>query len=177
MLKQAVGMGMKLPIANIYIDNRPALDSIGGPAGEIMINGNDYMVSVETPQNKAFVEVWHKSSDNWTPPYDDSQWIWPVTIFGRCVDATYWMFDVIERAGTTDPEKIIATWEGDEYIGLVGKLKMRACDHQAIRDMFVTQFEFPNKWDEKGASYGKAIRIDAMYCMPPIPEDLDRCKK
>lgn len=177
MVKQAVGMGMRLPIANLYIDNRPLMETIGGPTGEIMINANDYMVSVETPQNKAIIDIWHESSKDWSPPYDTDEWIWPVTIFGRCIDATYWMFDVIERAGTTDPEKIIATWEGDEYMGLVGKLKMRACDHQVIRDMFVTQFEFPNKWHEKGASYGKAIRIDSMYCMPPVAEDLDRCKK
>ncbi|MCK9274798.1 MAG: ABC transporter substrate-binding protein [Syntrophales bacterium] len=176
MLKQAVGMGMSLPIANLYIDSRPAMESIGGPAGRIMINANDYMVSVDTPQNNAFVKIWHESSKDWSAPYDTDEWIWPVTIFGRCVDATYWMFDVIERAGTLDPEKIIATWENDEYTGLMGKMKMRACDHQVIRDMFVTQFEFPNKWHEKGASYGKAERISSEYCTPPVPADLDRCK-
>ena len=27
----------------------------------------------------------------------------------------YWLFSVIERAKSTDPEKIIKVWEGDTY--------------------------------------------------------------
>ncbi len=176
LVKQAVQMGLKLPVANIYIDNRPLMEMIGGPTGTIMFNGNDYMVSVETPQNEAVIKSWHASQKNWSAPYETDEFLWPVTIFGRCIDSAYWFFDVVERAGSTDPEKIIATWEGDEYIGLVGKLKMRACDHQAIRDIFVTQFEFPNKWHDKGASYGNPTVIPAKFCTPSVPADLDRCK-
>ena len=176
LVKQAVGMGLKMPVANIYIDNRPLMEMIGGPTGTIMFNGNDYMVSVETPENNALIKSWHESQKNWSAPYDTDEFLWPVTIFGRCVDSAYWFFNVVERAGTTDPEKIIETWEGDEYKGLVGTLKMRACDHQAVRDVFVTQFEFPNKWHDKGASYGKAAVIQAQHCTPAVAPDLERCK-
>ncbi len=67
----------------------------------------------------------------------------------------YWLIDVIQRAGSTDPEKIIQIWEGDEWNSIAGPLKMRACDHQVIMDLYVTEFVYPNKWYEGCACYGK----------------------
>ncbi len=46
--------------------------------------------------------------------------------------AAQWLFEVIKRAGSTDPEKIIKTWEGSSYNMPWGKVTMRACDHQII---------------------------------------------
>ncbi len=68
-------------------------------------------------------------------------------------------------------------WEGDEWNSLLGPLKMRACDHQAIMDMYASEFVHPNKWFEGFAFYGKIIRIPAKYVTPALPEDLERCKK
>ena len=56
-------------------------------------------------------------------------------------------------------------------------LKMRACDHQAVMDLFATEFVYPNKWFEGCAYYGKIIKIPAKYVTPPVPEDLERCRK
>ena len=48
---------------------------------------------------------------------------------------TYWLFSVIERAKSTNADKIVQTWEGDTYRMANGKvIKMRACDHKAIQD-------------------------------------------
>ena len=48
--------------------------------------------------------------------------------------SAYWLFSVIERAKSTDPEKIIKVWEGDIYQYPNGKIvKMRACDHKTIQ--------------------------------------------
>jgi hypothetical protein len=87
------------------------------------------------------------------------------------------MFDVIERAGTMNSEKIIKVWEGDEYRSITGVVKMRACDHQIVRDVFVSQFEFPNPWFSDAASYGKPVIVPAKYAEQPLPEGLDRCKR
>ena len=53
---------------------------------------------------------------------------------------------------------------------------MRACDHTVIRDLFATEYVYPNPWYEGGAKGIKNIRIPAQYCTHPVPDDLDRCK-
>jgi hypothetical protein len=65
----------------------------------------------------------------------------------------YWLLSVIERAKSTDPEKIIKVWEGDSYRTLSGKvLKMRACDHKVIQDLVVNEFVPP---EQQKVSYNK----------------------
>ena len=52
----------------------------------------------------------------------------------------YWLFSVIERAKSLDPEKIIKVWEGDVYQYPNGKIvKMRACDHKTIQPLGVSR--------------------------------------
>ncbi len=177
LIKQTRELGANLPIANVYADNANTMQSIGGPAGVGMVNGDDYLISVDTPQNRAFVDIWHKQAVKWEKPYDTIMWQYPMGVGGRTVSMTYWLLDVIERAGTTDPEKIIETWEDDEYNSITGVVKMRACDHQAIKEMFVSEFVYPNKWIPNAAHCGEAFVIPPEFCMPPIPENLERCKK
>ena len=63
------------------------------------------------------------------------------------------------------------------YESFIGRLEMRACDHQAIRDAYVSELDFPNKWQEKCASGTKSFEVPARFCMPPIADDMkDRCK-
>jgi branched-chain amino acid transport system substrate-binding protein len=177
LVKQARDMGITLPIANLYADT--AIETLVGPAGPNFVNGNDYMISVDTPENNAFVKKWHELWKNkWEKPYNTAFYKWPITILGRHTDSLYWMFDVIQRAGTANADKIIETWEGDEYKGLTGVLKMRADDHQVVRDVFVSDFIFPNKWHDDAASYDVPFVVPAEKCMPPVPDDLvDRRKK
>ena len=63
------------------------------------------------------------------------------------------MFDVIEKAASTDPEKIIATWEGHEYHSIQGTRIMRPEDHQAIYPMYVGVTTYPTKEVYPGAKY------------------------
>ena len=142
-----------------------------------MINGNSHMISIETPENMAFNKVWNKAWEgNWKKPYDTNMYKWPAGVYGENMVSANWLIGIIEKAGSTDPEKIINTWESDEYEAFNGLVKMRACDHQMVRDMFVSQFEYPNPWYDGIASYGKVFTVPAKYCTQPIPEDLDRCK-
>ncbi len=82
----------------------------------------------------------------------------------------------MERAGTTNAEKVIKIWEWDEYKSLTGPVKRRACDRQVVRDMYVTELEFPNPYVPDRAFYGKPLIVPAQACIPPLPGDLDRCK-
>ena len=164
MVMQAHNLGIRLPVANLYADTYEGLKAIGGEAGRKMVNGNAHMITVDTPENKAFNKMWNDLWQKWDKPYNSPLYKWPISIFGECVNGFYWMFDVIERAGTTDPEKIISVWEGDEYRSITGVVKMRACDHQIIRDVFVAEFEYPNPWFDDAASYGKPFIVPAKYC-------------
>lgn len=176
MVMQANNLGMKIPIANLYADTYEGLKAIGGENGRTMVNGNAHMITVNTPENKAFNKIWNDQWKKWKKPYNSPMYKWPISILGECVNSFYWMFDVIGRAGSTDPEKIIRVWEGDEYKSLTGIVKMRACDHQIVRDVFVSQFEYPNPWFSDAASYGKPFIVPAKYAEQPLPEGLDRCK-
>jgi len=166
-----------IPVAHLYGDTPQNYEALG-EAGKGHVNVNDYLITCDTPENKAFVAAWHKEWKNWKTPYDTIEYKYPITVLGSCVDQLYWMLDVFERAGSTDPEKFIAKFEGDAYKGLTGVMKMRVCDHQAVKNMYATEFEYPGRfWGESAASYGKVVTIPAEYCTPAIPAGLDRCKK
>jgi branched-chain amino acid transport system substrate-binding protein len=176
LLMQMKNLGFKLPVANLYADNAETYKALGGQFGKGMVNANDYMVTIDTPENKAFVKAWTEAWKKWKKPYNALTYQYPASIFGDCVNQFYWMLNVMERAGTTNAEKVIKVWEGDEYKSLTGPVKMRACDHQVVRDMYVTEFEFPNPYVPDRAFYGKPFIVPAQACAPPLPGDLDRCK-
>ena len=106
--------------------------------------------------------------------------------WGSWTGVTYWLLSVIERAQSTDPEKIIKIWEGDTYKFVNGKvMKMRVCDHKAIEDG-----RSPNcatgsaeSWRQqlpyhryKGCSfYGPTAVVPAAKVLPWMDQKLDRC--
>ncbi len=176
LIRQARGLGLKLPFAHIYADSLVTGRAIGGPAGRGMVNINDHMISVDTPTNNKFNKIWNdRWKQGYDKPYGRPTYMWPATIFGRTSESTYWLLDVMKRAGSTNAEKIIKVWEGDKWTGLTGTMEMRACDHQVIRDLFVTEFIFPNKWFTDAAAYGKPVVMPRDIAVSPVPKDLKRC--
>jgi hypothetical protein len=108
---------------------------------------------------------------------------WPGGTIGDNLAVNYWLMSVLERAGSTDPEKIIQVWEGDEYQTLAGVLKMRADDHTAIRDMYITEYVPPAEqkismtippyyWFKGISNTGKILTIPAKYCIPRLDPKL-----
>ena len=171
-----------IPLAGPFFDDSRPGEVIGGPAGRGIVQVFYHQSAHETPRNVHFTDVWHEQwKNNWTKnnlkPYNTNLYKWPAGVIGGTVIQYYWLFDVIQRAGSTDPEKIIKVWEGDDYQAITGRLRMRACDHQAIRDIYVSQLDFPTKWQEKCAGYTQSFVVPARFCMPPIADDMkDRCK-
>jgi hypothetical protein len=101
---------------------------------------------------------------------------------------TYWLLSVIERAKSTDPEKMVKIWEGDTFRFANGKVvKMRPCDHKAIQNFTVSEYVPPDKqkvsfnippyyW-YKGCSFsGTGYAIPAGKMLPLMDQKLDRCK-
>ena len=178
LIKQSRQMGMTIPLAGPFIDDARPLEAIGGPAGRGCAVVYFYQPSFDQPQNSAFIEMWHEQWNKWKEPYDSAYYMWPSASLGTGMVGFYWLFDVIQRAGSLDPEKIIQTWEGDEYHSITGALlKMRACDHQTVMDLYVSRLDFPTKWQSRSASYTKSFVVPARFCLPPVAEDLERCKK
>ncbi|MCK9273889.1 MAG: ABC transporter substrate-binding protein [Syntrophales bacterium] len=178
LLIQSRQMKCMLPIANIYVDSPTQMIAVGVEGGVGMVNLQDYQMALDTPEMNKFIEIWNGAyKKSWTEPYNSDMWIWPISSTPKAINMLYWMWDVVERAGTTDPDKIIETWEGDTYKSFCGVVHMRACDHQVVRDVYVSEYEFPNRFYDNAAAAGKPFIVPAEYVTPDIPADLDRCKK
>jgi len=59
--------------------------------------------------------------------------------------ALYFMKQAIEKVGSFDTEKVIDALEGSEIDSVVGRLKIRACDHQAMTPFWIGKIG----WDDK----------------------------
>ncbi|MBI4926997.1 MAG: hypothetical protein HY835_04475, partial [Anaerolineae bacterium] len=57
-----------------------------------------------------------------TAPYNGKLFEHYFGNFGSWTSVTYWLMSVIERAKSTDPEKIISVWENDTYKYVNGKV-------------------------------------------------------
>ena len=178
LLKQSRDSGMNLPFANMYIDDPITLGVVGIEGSSGLVNANQYMIMDKDPRMKEFNDVWHHLYETkWEEPYNKPLYVWPLGPLASAINTTYWMVDVIERAGTTDTEKIIQTWEGDKYDSFAGPLEMRACDHITIRDTYVCEFSHPNKWYDNFAYIENVMTVPASIVAPPVPEGLERCKE
>ena len=93
-----------------------------------------YLPTVETKENKAFREKWHKE-------FKDSKLPWPANPVGYSYDSVLFFAAAVKKAGSLDPEAIIKAWEGLEYSGTCGRYLMRACDHQMLQPLFLSKIE------------------------------------
>jgi branched-chain amino acid transport system substrate-binding protein len=90
-----------------------------------------YSMMVDTPENKAWIAKYqrrHKFDSMWKK--------WPATDAGATILGWQMFFAAVEKAGSFDPEKIIAAFEGFRYKTPVGWWHMRKCDHQVMLPMF-----------------------------------------
>ncbi len=176
-LKTARELGVDLPIANMYIDDPNVLAPVGIKGITGLVNQKDFLIGFDTPEHAKWLNDWHESWKNWGKPYETPIYQWNTQTLGQVIEDLYWLFDVVERAGTTDSEKIIDIWEGDEYKSILRVRTMRACDHQAVNDTFVAEFVHPNPYYDDIAYAKDIVRVPAEYCTQPVPEGLDRCEK
>ena len=192
LLKQARQMGVKLPFANLYMDEPIGLKEVGIEGTEGLINITQY--GVENPAFKTKAEIkynqaWHELWKNkWKAPYDSVLYEWPLGSIGSYIEQINWLLSVVARTKSTDPEKIIKVWEGDVFKLGNGKIvKMRACDHKIIQDFHVYEYVRPEKqkicmnippyyWSKERSAAGPAFLIPAEFILPWMDQKLDRCK-
>jgi branched-chain amino acid transport system substrate-binding protein len=192
MLKQARQMGVKLPFANQYMGEPTMLHEVGVEGTKGLVNLNPWYSSPQfkNPGHIKMYKAWNKQwKTKWkTAPYDSHAFEHFGYIHGSWSGSTYWFLSVVERAKSTDPEKIIALWENDTYRFVNGQVvKMRACDHKMIQDLAVAEFVPPEQqkvsmnippyyWFKGCSSYGPTTTIPASKALPWMDQNLDRCK-
>jgi ABC-type branched-subunit amino acid transport system substrate-binding protein len=192
LLKQARQMGINLPFANIYMDDPNTLSVVGVEGTKGLINITQY--GTENPTfkkeaDKKYYQMWHRLWETkWKAPYNTTLYQYPWSNIGSWTEQVLWLFSIIERAGTTNADKIISLWEGDTFKFMNGKiLTMRACDHKAIQDLHVYEYVSPEEqkqsmnmppyyWTKDGANRGPAFKIPAAKVLPWMDQKLDRCK-
>lgn len=192
LLKQARQMGIKLPFAHLYMNNPRFLVEVGVEGTQGLVEISQY--STETPFFKTPEQIkFHKTWNNlwktkWKAPYNVETFEFPAGNYANYLMSAYWLLSVIERAQSTDPEKIIKIWEGDSYQFVNDKVvKMRPCDHKVVQDLYAVEFVPPNQqkvsfnippyhWFNDCSFYGPSFKVPAKKILPLIDKNMDRCK-
>jgi ABC-type branched-subunit amino acid transport system substrate-binding protein len=189
LLKQARQMDITLPMAQIFILFPIPLSSVGIEGSKGLLFGNPVSNGnpvFKTPEMIKYYNTWHNLyKTKFKPPYNSRTY---ELGWDSITMEIYWLLNVIERAGSTDAEKIIKVWEGDTYQYVNGHVaKMRACDHNTIQDIYIVEYVPPNQqkvsfnippyhWATDYSIYGPAWRIPAEKVLPWMDPKLERCK-
>ena len=192
LLKQSRQMGVNLPFANVYVDDPITLGELGVEKTEGLINITQYGRENPAYKNKdeiRYAKMWNTLwKTKWKAPYNSLMYEWMGGSIGHYAEQIWWLLTVMERAGSTNPEKVIKVWEGDVYRFTNGKVvKMRACDHKIIQDFHVYEYVGPEKqkvsmnippyyWSNNHSSLGPVHLIPAEKVLPWMDPKLDRCK-
>lgn len=193
LLKQARQMGVMLPFANVYIDDPNTLNDVGVEGTKGLVNLSSFWTANPQFKSAGYAKAYKAWNGLWkttwkTAPYNGKLFEHYFGNFGSWTSVTYWLMSVVERAKSTDPEKIIAVWENDTYKYVNGKVvKMRACDHKIVQDLAVSEFVTwegqkasmniaPYYWYKTSSSYGPTFVIPAAKVLPWMDQKLDRCK-
>ncbi len=124
LIRQGTQMGVKTRYATYFLDDRVRLSNIGEFAVGSFVNST-YLPTIDTPQNKGFLERWHKKNKDTKDP-------WPTAQIGYGYNGVSFLFEAIKKAKSFEADTVIKAWEGMEYNSLVGKQIMRTCDHQIL---------------------------------------------
>ncbi len=123
---KAMGLEKKLPIYQHYATDLLALAPLGLEAPEGVMGSSSYhFYYPDTPENKAFVAEFQKNYKR----YPGSTALYGY-IAGVMIAKAY------QKAGKVNTEKFIDALEGLTVDTPVGKLQMRACDHQLTLPMY-----------------------------------------
>lgn len=161
-LKQAVNFGVSKVsrIACAWGSGITQMKALGAKAMEGVIWGLQYFYKIDTPKNRDLVKAFLEEYGE-VPPY----------IAASAYAGMITILECIEKAGTTDPRKVIDVWEGYEYDGITGKEKWRACDHQCIKNYFSVKCKGPDDMKDP-EDFGDIIGYSANF----LPCEETGCK-
>jgi branched-chain amino acid transport system substrate-binding protein len=171
LIKTGAALGWKCITGNYFLNDPIRMEAVKDAAiGSV--TADSYMITIDNPENNAFVEEWHKVYKD-----RDIGLQYPVISMGRAYWAIQWLGDVIKKAKSTDAEKIIKAWEGAEFEMPWGKVTMRACDHQMITPGVAAVVQAKSKFFPGLPYVGKPFIIPAdAITVPPAETGNPRCK-
>jgi branched-chain amino acid transport system substrate-binding protein len=137
MVKQGRAMGLKAPFPFLshVIEPYPMGELKDDAVGNII--STPYTMRINTPENQEMIRKYHAKHK----ADKDFQTWWPTGLMGAGMIGWEMTFAAIEKAGSLDPEKIIAAFEGFQYKTPVGLWTMRKCDHQMMMPMYNVRIE------------------------------------
>lgn len=133
---KATGFYKKIPFYQHTATELSVLEPLGVNAPEgVYGTSNYYFYYPDTPENKAFVEEYRKAFNKY-PRIG--------ALYGYMT--AQFIAEGFKKAGKFDNEKFIAAIEGMVLDSPVGKLEMRACDHQLLLPMFFGKTKADKKY-------------------------------
>jgi branched-chain amino acid transport system substrate-binding protein len=99
-----------------------------GDAALGLAGSTRYVFTIDNPANKAFVEAWRKEYGTEPDVFEGEQW-----------QACQILQAGIEKAQSTDTEKLRAALETVTVDSIKGKAAIRACDHQAVQGGYMVK--------------------------------------
>ncbi len=190
LVKQTRAMGIKLPMANLFLNDANFLNEVGIEGTKNLIHFEWYGSAGKYFKNKKqikFFKIWNNLyKTKWTKPYNAVRYTYPFSTMGSYVAHFYWLMSVIERAKSTNPEKIIPVFEGDRYRDVNGTiLKIRPFDHKVIQDTYVEIYLPPKQqkgsmnippyyWFNGFCAPGKVYKVPSRFNHAPIDRKIKR---
>jgi urea transport system substrate-binding protein len=112
----------------------------------------NYFESIDTPENKAFIEQWHKFTGKANRTTNDP-------MEAHYIGFNMWV-KAVEKAGTTDPDKVIAALPGTEQKNLTGGTAKMLPNHHITKPVYIGEIrgdgQFDVVWQTKGLVPGAA---------------------
>jgi urea transport system substrate-binding protein len=99
----------------------------------------NYFESIDTPENKAFIDQWHAFTKN------------PKRVTNDPMEAHYIGFNMwvkaVEKAGTTDPDKVIDALPGIKTANLTGGTSEMLPNHHITKPVFIGEIKGDGQFD------------------------------
>ncbi len=129
LIVQSRKLGMNLPIGCTFLDDDGVM-SIARDAAMDCIEANMSILGVNTQKAKAFERNFYKNSNG----------KWPSFVIMEAYIGTKMFIEAIKKAGSFETDKIIAAFEGMEWEGPIGTIRMREEDHQAQTPVVIAEY-------------------------------------
>src|SRR6185369_6137908 len=110
----------------------------------------NYFESIDTPENKAFIDGWHKFIGNDKRTTNDP-------MEAHVIGFNAWV-KAVEKAGTTDPDKVIDAIVGDSVPNLTGGYSTMMPNHHITKPVYIGEIQadgqFETVWQTSGLVVG-----------------------
>ena len=112
----------------------------------------NYFMSVDTPENKEFIAKWHEFTKKPTRTTNDP-------MEAHYIGFNMWV-KAVEKAGTVDPDKVIAALPGTEQKNLTGGTSVMLPNHHITKPVMIGEIrgdgQLDTVWQTKGLVPGAA---------------------